>query len=397
MAAVSITSKKGAAWLKTQGITVSQYNSLGAVNKRILKEEFSNYEFQQGSTTRNNPYPFQGPSSVTAKQLNELNIKNGFGGTKSGPSPTSDTQPLLAVDQAKFNLPPHKWSLPVDPSLLSSSPGYGTAPDALRLARMWFYAGANSGGDVNTPISSASTSSTTAKSSTLDNNWGFQFLWNPTQISNSLSRNMSVTPSSTDTFAGLSGLFTAMETVQFTIVIDRVNDFACAKYIAQANNALGQEQKSVPHGASWTIDYDPSLLYSLANYYYPGGYNSVSSSKPTNPERPEDKLDQLLRLGTMADIEYIFRMVNGWGQVSNGQTQYWTNPLGKKTADIAFLNPTAVAVQFGPTKDSLSYVGWIDSISINHTMFTQDMIPIHSEVQMSFLGFSQVTQTAGTI
>jgi len=390
-APVSITSGKGVAWLKTQGYTLSQYNARPDVVKRILKEEFANYEFQQGNTTVNNPYSFQGPANVTAKQLNELNIKNGFGGTKTGPAPQANTQPLLAVDLAKFNLPPHKWSLPIDPASLSSPTGYTNASDSLRLARMWFYAGANGGGEINTPISPTSTSSSSSKSSALDNNWGFQFLWNPTQISNSLSRNMSVTPSSTDSYAGLSGLFTAMETVQFSIVIDRVNDFACAKYAGQA------AETSSAHTESWSRNYDRALLNNIASTYYTGGYNSVSSSNPVNPETAADKLDQLLRLGTMADIEYIFRMVNGWGQVQNNQTQYWTNPLGKKTADIAFLNPTAVAIQFGPTKDSLSYVGWIDSISIAHTMFTQDMIPIHSEVQMSFLGFSQVTQSAGAI
>ena len=87
----------------------------------------------------------------------------------------------------------------------------------------------------------------------------------------------------------------------------------------------------------------------------------------------------------MSDIEFIFKMINGDG--ANGAT--WTNALGRKTADINFLAPTPVAVQFGPNADSLSYVGWVESISVSHQMFTEDMIPIHSEVTINMSTYSQ--------
>jgi hypothetical protein len=86
-------------------------------------------------------------------------------------------------------------------------------------------------------------------------------------------------------------------------------------------------------------------------------------------------------------------MINGSGQGN----QLWTNSLGKKTADVAFLAPTAIALQLGPTVNNLSYVGWVNRLDIVHNMFTESMIPIHSEVTVSLTAFSQVSLSTGGI
>ena len=94
----------------------------------------------------------------------------------------------------------------------------------------------------------------------------------------------------------------------------------------------------------------------------------------------------------MADIEFIYKMINGSGRSDSSRTNLvWVNALNRETADLSFLSPTAIALQLGPNPDSLSYVGWVESLSINHTMFTEDMIPIHSEITMSFNAFSRVS------
>jgi len=306
------------------------------------------------------------------------------------PQPTpSNTTPK----DIKFNLPPHLWSLPAKTDSLKTGP---ITTDGYRLSRMWCFQApdpvitntdaskqATNGGTV-TDYTAAQLAGTVVKQSSVpvDNQWGFQFLWNPTSITTSLTRNMSVTPSSTDQYAGLAGMFSAMEQISFSIVIDRVNDFACAGGAALTT------------GADQTRSYDQGALNTLISQgYYAGGY----PSKPVNPEQPIDQLNALLRLGTMADVEYIFKMLNGTGTGSGSNQKNWTNALGKHTADVAFLNPTAVAIQFGPTINNLSYVGYIDSMQIVHSIFTQDMLPLHTEITVSFLGFSMLTQTAGAI
>jgi hypothetical protein len=239
----------------------------------------------------------------------------------------------------------------------------------------------------NAPSTDSGTPATTA----YDYNWGFQFLWNPTSIQTSQQRNSNVTPSPSDAFAGLAGLFTAMESISFTIVIDRVNDFACAAGLNSLTD-LGSIDGTY-------IGFTPSAiakskLNSLLRYYKGG---AVGYAKPDNPEDMGAQIQDLLKLGTMADIEYIYRMLNGSGAAGSAgaSSTFWTNSLGKKTADVAFLQPTPIAIQFGPGIHNLSYVGYIDSMSVNHTIFTQDMIPLHTEIQVSMYGFSKTTLTSG--
>ena len=166
----------------------------------------------------------------------------------------------------KYNLPPHDWSLPLDQSLLNggrdpqpisaSNPFFknldGSNPKGsyhgLRRSVMWFFGDGKSltsdgltipAGDTltNTYNSTDSSGNQTsqpydqATSNPTDNNWGFQFLWNPTTISSTVSRNSNVVPSPTDKFNGIAGIFTAQEQIQFTIVLDRINDFACGKAV----------------------------------------------------------------------------------------------------------------------------------------------------------------------
>lgn len=289
----------------------------------------------------------------------------------------------------KFNLPPHKWSLPINVNTLSSATSSKQAiQHATRRARMWCF-GPTDLAAMDTTVKTTTTDSTAQsfllehssanKLSSFDTAWGFQFLWNPDKLNNTLSRNSNVTPNAADKTAQYYSLFTAMEAMTFNITIDRVNDFAAIK---GWNNQYGMMSEAARESAR-----DTFFQYAVDTYYAGNSFPSF----PANPENPVDQLKTLMKLGTMADIEYIFKMINGEGM--NGVTR--KNALGRKTADIGFLSPTAIAVQFGPNSDSLSYVGWVEGISITHTMFTEDMIPIHSELTVSFVAFARTTLTQG--
>ena len=277
---------------------------------------------------------------------------NGGGGSTQGPVvPTNNTPTKI-----KFNLAPHNWSLPTNQKLFNTSADNQTQADqSVRRARMWCYLGASDSDYANaTQTGSTQAGVVTGGSSvaaSLDTQWGFQFLWNPTQIGTSVQRNANLVPQAMDAFAGRAPLFPGTEALSFVAVIDRVNDFACFK--------------SDPNQAP-----------------YHAGYYGKSAGALQNTSA---LIIDLMLKGTMSDIEFIFKMINGDG--ANGAT--WTNALGRKTADINFLAPTPVAVQFGPNADSLSYVGWVESISVSHQMFTEDMIPIHSEVTINMSTYSQ--------
>jgi len=287
--------------------------------------------------------------------------------TKGGGAPQVPVVPTNNTPtNIKFNLAPHKWSMPTNQKLFNTSSDNQTQADqSVRRARMWCYLGA-SDSNYATATQSGSTQAGvvtggTNVSKSLDTQWGFQFLWNPTQIGTSVQRNANLVPQAMDAFAGRAPLFPGTEALSFVAVINRVNDFACFKAL------------------SFTAVTD------LANERLDQGVAAYYSKSAGAVQDTVQLVKDLTAKGTMADIEYIFKMINGDG--ANGAT--WTNALGRKTADINFLAPTPVAVQFGPNADSLSYVGWVESISVSHQMFTEDMIPVHSEVTINMSTYSQ--------
>jgi len=302
--------------------------------------------------------------------------------TQIKPSPQPDQTAVYAHPNImKYNLPPHSWSLPLSPGSLDSTitrdnngvdassnrPTLSQIQHNTRRAIMYQYDDSGTStapgtGITTTPTSGADPTIVGSPNNATDNYWGFQFLWNPTSISTVLARNANVVPSNLDKFSASSGLFTAMETLQFTITIDRINDFASFRALLNT---------TYPGAPSFT---------DIAKTYYTTGYPTTAVQDPAS------QVQDLLRKGTMADVEYILRMLNGSGK--NGQV--WVNALNRKTADLGFLQPTAVAIQFGPNPDSLSYIGWIESMQITHSVFTEDMIPIHTDINVSFNAFSRV-------
>jgi hypothetical protein len=274
----------------------------------------------------------------------------------------------------KWNLPPHSWSLPVRPMTMEPDVTKGVSTykledgtsanfHNLRRGRLWFFGGAEEistydedGNVTDLGAKSGATSGSTkggddAKLVAADRKYGFQFLWNPSAVSTSVSRNDNVTPSSADRLKSVVGAFPGQETVQFSLVIDRVNDFACLK--AE----------------------DPDTDMSKFSKYYGTGY-------PGETEPFSIKIKNLMEQGTMADLEYLFKSING------GSDQ-WVTLLGKRTAAIGFLMPTLLGLVLGPsTTNNLSYVGWLTGLTMQHEMFTESMIPLRTTVSINMECFA---------
>jgi hypothetical protein len=91
------------------------------------------------------------------------------------------------------------------------------------------------------------------------------------------------------------------------------------------------------------------------------------------------KLIDLFQRGTIADIEYLFRAINGPGPSGAADNTEWMNGRGVKTADIGWLMPTLLHVDIGP----LAYEGYVTALNVNHVAFTPNMTPIRSDVTVS--------------
>jgi len=279
----------------------------------------------------------------------------------------------------KFNLPPHDWSLPVRPIEIDAT-YVGKSSDAtfhgLRRGRIWTWIGS----DVSTNSAAVATSGSTIP--LIDTSWGFQFLWNPTSISTNITRNMDITPNSADTFRVSTGVYPGQETISLDLILDRTNDFACIKAAPRtdvtSNTYVGGVK--IPDNINSSINYN-----NFVNYY-----NSSYPYRDTGPSMTT-QIKELMAQGTMADLEYLFKAVNG---DSTGTSQ-WTTLLGKKTANVGYLSPTLLGIQLGPTLDNLSYVGWITNLGLSHTAFTENMIPLRTEVTISIACFTGNGITSG--
>ena len=168
--------------------------------------------------------------------------------------------------------------------------------------------------------------------------YGFKFLYNPTEVSMGWGIAEGVNPdviqSGADGYIVPIGAGLNQSTVDFTLLLNRIGDMA---YLDSNGRITGAE--------------DP----------YPGNFNKL------------EDLKMIYKKGTMYDLEYLFRTING----PNASYQ---SSLNDKTADRGFLLGAQVELHLG---DGLRYLVRIGSLSINHTVFNDRMVPILSNVQIS--------------
>jgi hypothetical protein len=323
---------------------------------------------------------------VNAEKTAQASLKTSAGGSSGDDIEVGVPDPI----GYKFNLPPHNWSLPVRPielqpkdvGVLNNKTGYlpteafggSSTPESFhgtRRGRIWYWHSASAlqkfntdSGKVENLADSISKLTKTTEGVELKNDdrkWGFQFLWNPSEISSNVARNMDITPSAADTLRVVSGVFPGQETVNFNILLDRTNDFACIR-------------------SSKIKDFnDYSKFYTAV---FPGQGKQAFG----------EQLEALMRQGTMADLEYLFRAINGSGM----GVEKWGTLMGKRTANLGYLQPTLLGISLGPDRlNNLSYVGWLSNIAINHNSFTQDMIPMRTTVTISIECFAGTGIGAG--
>ena len=297
---------------------------------------------------------------------------------KPGTGTTKDTKkPTLGLYYYQWNLPPHNWSLPVDPTesfggdaivdqqkrmmTVGSSPRY-------RRGRIYWYSRVgskyinelkyNDGSDVNDP------------------RYGFQFMWNPDQYTTSVAVNMDITPSWKDKFVDVVGAFPSGQYLNLTVRLDRTNDFACIKAISNKVGSPvflreeGIDPRKGDYSVSGLVSYESlAKNYTGSQFYAP---NQSFDGLTQSGRNKRNKIKDLQKLGTLADLEYLYKAING---------PNWTNQAtGRKTSDIGFLSPTLLRIDLGP----VSYLGYVNNMSVNHTSFSKDMIPLRTDVSLQF-------------
>ena len=257
----------------------------------------------------------------------------------------------------KWNLPPHTWSLPVKPEIINEGTSNALGDvEQYRRGRLWWYASVDS--------TMVDATGKDPRKELADRTFGFQFIWNPDSYTTGVSLNTDVTPNVNDRFVGVAGAFPSGETISFNLRLDRTNDFAAARHLLKKDYAaLPTFDEKTGKGVYKASTTDPNVFTDLLPYYATGLGDSAATDKL-------QKIKDLMELGTVADLEYLYKAVNGDG---------WHNASGRRTSDIGYLAATLLRVDIGP----LSYIGYILSLSVNHVGFSQDMTPIRTDVSIS--------------
>ena len=190
--------------------------------------------------------------------------------------------------------------------------------------------------------------------------YGFKFLYNPTTVSMAWGLMGYMDPpyeaTGTDPFQIVStGLLSS--TVQFELMLNRIADFDYVnEYGLRGSNTSNTREDRVPLVKS---PYPPSV---------------------TNAE-----LKEIYNKGTMYDLEYFFKTVNG----PDGT---FVSALNGSTSDRAWLRPSIVELHLG---NSMRYRVRISQFAVNHIMFNSRMVPILSTVSLTCSRFNDGPTAAG--
>ena len=169
--------------------------------------------------------------------------------------------------------------------------------------------------------------------------YGFKFLYNPTEVSMGWGMLESVDPNvirsgAAGGLAPVTGV--GLSTIDFTLLLNRISDM---NFLDENGLAPGEDNP------------------------YPG-FDDKS--------RVED-LKTIYKKGTMYDLEYLFKVLNG--PSATHQTI-----LNGQSADWGFLIGTQVELFLG---DGLRYLVRVNGINVNHTIFNDRMVPVISQVSIS--------------
>jgi hypothetical protein len=181
-----------------------------------------------------------------------------------------------------------------------------------------------------------------------EHNYGFQFHYNPGTVSMNYftSPNVDVTmmTSGTEKF-NLAGVSGSQGSVSFQIILNRLFDF-------QYYNAFGQLTDRTRYAVAPSDSKDEKMLYEK---------------------------------GTMYDVEYLLRTLMG--------TTMKSYLRGDNTADMGWLPAIPVELHLGKT---LRYLGTINSVSLNHIIFDERMVPIFSTLNIDFVRLPDYPELSGT-
>jgi hypothetical protein len=210
-----------------------------------------------------------------------------------------------------------------------------------------------------------------------DQLYGFKFLYNPTSVTMGWGIQGAVNPeyqaSGKDEAIPISaGLFSSQ--IQFSIILNRIEDM---NYLDKLGYVSAQ-QKQI---GTPPPDLDPAQR----NRIYSA---NVIGNSPYGENVSIEDQRSIYNKGTMYDIEYLFKTING-------PHATFKSELNGTTADRGYMRMSILELHLGA---NLRYRVRISDLGINHTIFNSRMVPILSTVNFTchrFIDYSIQDKTSG--
>jgi hypothetical protein len=187
-----------------------------------------------------------------------------------------------------------------------------------------------------------------------DKPWGFRFNYNPTSISYSTAMDTSIDWMLAD--KDPANYIGGNVSVGFTLYLNRMPDMT---------ELAGNKGKSGPYGKN-----------------YPR-------------ELREEEVQGILNRGTEYDIEFLYRVLNGDPKPSNNTLLTYT-VAGKPavTSDFGYITGTPVWLKI---HNNLRYKGSVASVSVNHVIFNELMVPMFSTVDITMIRYPVISDTSDEV
>ena len=200
--------------------------------------------------------------------------------------------------------------------------------------------------------------------------YGFKFLYNPKEVAMAWGIMDKMDPeylaSGNDPFTVISaGLMSA--TITITILLNRIGDFSFI-------NETGYNQ-----GFGKTNISPDDVIRNLQQ----NTNGALINPYPENVENEE--VQEIYKKGTMYDIEYLFKTLNG-------PHATFVSKLNGKTADRGWLRPSIVELHLGA---GMRYRARVATFAVTHSVFNSRMVPILSSVQLTLGRFNDGPETNG--
>lgn len=278
------------------------------------------------------------PNSPTKKASDELRKAKACAQQEEDPGDLPSAKPVIPIDaNEKVNPPSHFMTRGLPLTLLSSG--------KTETAKVKKAIDNIAGGRVNLGMMFQDKDSTAALNDAGDKSpYGFRFTYNPTTIQYQTAMNTQIDwlLSSNDPANVIGG----NTQVSFTLYLNRIAD-----------------------------------MTELAPLYEKPGTYAKNYPRPLT----EKEIQGILHRGTEYDIEFLYRCVNGSPKPSdNGLLTYKVSNAPAVTSDFGYITGTPIWIKL---HNNMRFKGSLSSISVNHVMFSLDMVPILSTVDVSFIRY----------